>query len=217
MAAPGSFERPHRPGEHEAALPDDRRSAIRLAALLLFATRGYLATTMADIGAAVGVRGPSLYKHVASKQELLAEIMTGTMARLLAGFQDAISSTDDVREQLRRAVEAHVRYHAQHRFEAFVGNREIANLAQPARDLVLRHRSDYERGLRRLIERGAAEGVFTVRSAQLASYSILDMGIGVAAWYREGGEFSVDQLAYQYGDLALRMVGAAPQRHQSPA
>ncbi|MGW0476959.1 helix-turn-helix domain-containing protein [Streptomyces coeruleorubidus] len=52
---------------------------IRNAALVLFAERGYAATTMADIGEAVGMRGPSLYKHVGSKQELLTQIMTGTM------------------------------------------------------------------------------------------------------------------------------------------
>jgi AcrR family transcriptional regulator len=211
MAASDHYERPHRPGGQEtsASEADDRRAAIRQAALRLFATQGYRATTMADIGSTVGIRGPSLYKHVTSKQELLGEIMSGTMARLIEGFQDAVASTDDVREQLRRAVEAHVRYHARHRYEAFVGNREIANLAQPARDRLLRRRGDYEGGLRRLIERGAAEGVFTVRSTRLASYSILDMGIGVATWFREDGEFSADQLAYQYGDLALRVVGAA--------
>ncbi|MGW8667711.1 hypothetical protein [Streptomyces niveus] len=72
----------------------------------------------------------------------------------------------------------------------------------------LSRRSDYERRYRELIERGVAEGVFDVRSARNASYSIMDMGIGVASWFNEGGEFSVGQLAYQYGDMALRMVNA---------
>jgi hypothetical protein len=51
--------------------------------------------------------------------------------------------------------------------------------------------------------------VFAVRSARLASYSILDMGMGIANWFHDDGEFSVDQLTYQYGDLALRIVGRA--------
>ena len=135
--------------------------------------------------------------------------MINTMERLIEGSREAVASTDDVREQLRRAVEAHVRYHTRNRLEAFVGNREIGNLEPPDRDRVLRRRSGYERSFRQLIERGAAEGVFAVRSARLASYSILDMGIGVAAWFSEGGEFSTDQIAYQYGDIALRIVGAA--------
>jgi AcrR family transcriptional regulator len=207
MAASEPYERPHRPGGPDAALPDDRRVAIRVAALRLFAVRGYQATTMADIGTAVGMRGPSLYKHVVSKQKLLAEIMISTMEQLIEANREATGSTDDVGEQLRRAVEAHVRYHARHRFEAFVGNREIGNLEQPDRDRLLHRRGEYERGFRGLIERGTAEGVFDVRSARLTSYSILDMGIGVAAWFHEDGEYSADQIAYQYGDLALRMVG----------
>ncbi|MET8852719.1 TetR/AcrR family transcriptional regulator [Amycolatopsis sp. NPDC004625] len=198
-------ERPHRPGDVPVGLPADRAAAIRLAALRLFAAQGYRATTMADIGAAVGIRGPSLYKHVSGKQVLLAEIMLGTMDTLLAMHAEAVDGVTDVTERLRRAVEAHVRYHARHRLEAFVGNREIGSLEEP--DRVLRLRSAYERGFRELIERGLAEGVFTVRSARLASYSILDMGMGVSNWFHDSGEFSVDQLAYQYGDLALRLVG----------
>jgi len=32
------------------------------------------------------------------------------------------------------------------------------------------------------------------------------MGMGMN-WFHGVGQFSVDQLAYQYGDLALRLVG----------
>ncbi|MEV4970280.1 TetR/AcrR family transcriptional regulator [Streptomyces scopuliridis] len=204
----GPYERPHRPARPEGTPAADRRSAIRQAALRLFAVRGYGATTMTDIGAAVGIRGPSLYKHVASKHELLAEIMMGTMERLIADNTAAVAGADGVGERLRRSVEAHIRYHARHRLEAFVGNREIASLVQPEQDRLLQRRSVYERRFRELIERGAAEGAFHVQSARIASYSILDMGIGVASWFHEDGEYSVDQLAYQYGDIALRIVGA---------
>ncbi|MFF2846146.1 TetR/AcrR family transcriptional regulator [Streptomyces sp. NPDC058001] len=204
----GSYERPHRPAWTEGSSPVDRRSAIRQAALGLFAAHGYRSTTMTDIGAAVGIRGPSLYKHVTSKHELLAEIMIGTMEQLIADNAAAVAGTGDVSEQLRRSVEAHIRYHARHRLEAFVGNREIGSLERPEQDRVLGLRSDYERRFRELIERGASEGEFQVQSARITSYSILDMGIGVSSWFHEGGAFSVDQLAYQYGDIALRMVGA---------
>lgn len=127
---------------------------ISAAALRLFAERGYRATTMSDIGAAIGIRGPSLYRHVSSKQVLLGEIMVETMRALIADQQAALDAGGDVSVQLRRIVEAHVRYHAAHREQAFVGNREIENLEQPYRDQVLRLRQTYERGLRTVIERG---------------------------------------------------------------
>lgn len=186
---------------------DGRGAAIREAALRLFAERGYPATTMADIGAAVGIRGPSLYKHVPSKQHLLAEIMIGSMRDLQTGFDRAIASADDVVDQFRRAVEAHVRFHARRRLEAFVGTREIRSLEQPNRDQVVALRSGYEASFRDLIDKGAQDGVFGTRTVKLASYAVLDMGMGISVWYREDGEFSEDELVYTYADQALRLVG----------
>lgn len=182
--------------------------AVREAALGLFAERGYRATTMADIGAALGIRGPSLYKHVSSKQHLLAHIMIDTMKALIRDQRVAIDAGGDVVLRLRRVVEAHVRYHATHRLEAFVGNREIASLDEPHRRRVLALRTDYERALRALIDEGCRAAVFTVGSARLASYAILDMGMGVAAWFRPDGQYSADEVAYAYADHALRIVGA---------
>ncbi|SEF67254.1 DNA-binding transcriptional regulator, AcrR family [Thermomonospora echinospora] len=188
-----------------------RSDDIRAAALELFTHRGYEATTMADIGAAVGIRGPSLYKHVASKQDLLAQIMTATMQELLAVHRAAVASSDDLTERLRRATEAHVRYHARHRLEAFVGNREIRSLVEPHRGRVLALRAEYEACFRELVNAGVAAGRFRVASARLASYAVLDLGMGVSAWYREDGELSEDTVVWQYSDFALRLVGAVPE------
>jgi AcrR family transcriptional regulator len=187
-----------------------RSEEIRTAALELFTRLGYAATTMADLGAAVGMRGPSLYKHVTSKQDLLAQIMKGTMDDLLRQHRAAVATTGDPAERLRRATEAHVRYHARHRLEAFVGNREIRSLEEPHRGAVLASRAEYETGFRDLVNAGVAAGRFRVRSARLASYAILDLGMGVAVWFREDGELQEDTVAWEYGELALRIVGATP-------
>ncbi|MHA6627244.1 TetR/AcrR family transcriptional regulator [Pseudonocardia sichuanensis] len=185
-----------------------RTAEIRAAALELFTRLGYEATTMADIGAAVGVRGPSLYKHVASKQDLLVQIMTGTMDALLDAHRAAVATTTDPVERLRRAVDAHVRYHARHRMEAFVGTREIRSLVEPHRAAVLARRADYEAGFRSLITDGVEAGRFTVASPRLASYAILDLGMGVAVWFREDGELGENAVAWQYTEFALRLLGA---------
>ncbi|HVW41795.1 MAG TPA: TetR/AcrR family transcriptional regulator [Amycolatopsis sp.] len=185
-----------------------RAEEIRAAALELFTERGYQATTMGDIAATLGIRGPSLYKHVASKQDLLAEIMTATMNGLLAAHRAAVGTTDDPVVRLRRATEAHVRYHARHRREAFVGNREIRSLVEPHRAGVLALRAEYEACFRELIEAGVAAGLFRVTSVRLASYAILDLGMGLSAWYREDGELSEDEVVWQYSEFALGLVGA---------
>jgi AcrR family transcriptional regulator len=185
-----------------------RADEIRTAALALFAERGYQATTMADIGAAVGIRGPSLYKHVGSKQELLAQIMTATMDALMDTHRMATTGCDDVADRLRRATEAHVRFHARHRQEAFVGTRELRSLHDPHRSIVLSRRAAYEHAFRDLLTEGAAAGRFAIASIKLTSYAILDLGMGAAVWYREDGDLTEDQIVDQYGDFALRLAGA---------
>jgi AcrR family transcriptional regulator len=183
-----------------------RAEAIRDAALTQFAERGFRATTMKDIARAVGIRAPSLYSHVRSKDALLTEIMVATMDDLIQGFHLAVVTTRDAVEQLRRATEAHVRYHARHRREAFVGNREIPSLKPGARRIILDKRTEYSMLFRDLIDRGSREGIFLRSSPRLVAYAILDMGIGLAAWFRPDGPYTEEELVQSYGEFALRLA-----------
>src|SRR3984957_13578930 len=80
--APGGTRPPAGPG---------RRAALLAAAARLFAARGYHSVTIDDIGAAVGIAGPSVYRHFPSKLDLMLAIMAdgarqmnSDMARILA-------------------------------------------------------------------------------------------------------------------------------------
>jgi len=206
--ASGRGTRPELPRRGRAAQAADRAEQVRAAALELFAAQGYRATTVDEIGARVGIRGPSVYKHFRSKQELLVDIVVGATDALLGTQRAAVRAAGDIREQLSRAVEAHVRFHAEHPREAFVSGREVDSLAEPHRSEVLRKQAEYERRLRRLVETGVRDGVFAVESPRLAAYAILDMGAGVAGWFRPGGPVGRDELATRYAEFALRLVGA---------
>lgn len=69
-AGPGKKRRPY------------RRQQILTAAAELFHRNGYYATGMNDIGAATGITGPGIYRHFASKEEILSVLIndTGTKA-----------------------------------------------------------------------------------------------------------------------------------------
>ncbi len=51
--------------------PETTRNAIVRAAATLFATRGYHGTSTRDIAEVVGIRQPSLFRHFASKTEIM--------------------------------------------------------------------------------------------------------------------------------------------------
>jgi AcrR family transcriptional regulator len=186
-----------------------RAAEIREVALSLFGQRGYHATSMKDIGDALGIRAPSLYNHFESKQQILVEVMRGTMEQLLGDHTDALASTNEIVEQLRRATEAHVRHHARFRDEIQVGNIEIRALEEPERSRIVSLRRQYSDSWEDLIARGVQRNVFHVSSPRLTAWAILEMGIGVARWFDPAGEMSETLLAYHYGDMALRLVGVA--------
>src|ERR1700722_128315 len=104
-------------------------AVIAAAALELFARKGYVATTMEDIGAALGIRGPSLYKHVQSKQDLLVAIAGQGPVALLREQHQILARGGDVTRRLRATVYALVNYVCENRLSATVGRREVDHLS----------------------------------------------------------------------------------------
>jgi AcrR family transcriptional regulator len=119
VAEPGRS--PNGGGGHEGggsasggAIPN-RRAAIEEAALGLFLDRGFAATSVREITAAVGVTVPALYYHFGSKDGLLAALVQGLVddgeavlddlaarsgrrlpARALASYYDVVTGHLDV-------------------------------------------------------------------------------------------------------------------------
>jgi len=122
-------------------------------------------------------------------------------------FADAVATSDDVGEQIRCAAEAHIRHHARRALAAYVNTYEIPSLEEPWRTELIERRRAYARHWTELIERGVELGVCRVRSPRLAAFAIIDMGIGVARWYRVEGPLSEATIATLYGQMALRIVG----------
>ena len=74
---PGSAS-PRTPG---SAIP--RRRQILDAAAELFARSGFRGVSIDDIGAAVGISGPALYRHFPRKEAILGELLVGISEELL--------------------------------------------------------------------------------------------------------------------------------------
>lgn len=62
--------------------PANRRELVLDAASRLFARRGFDGVSVADIGEAVGVTAPALYRHFASKEAILVSVVLDTADRL---------------------------------------------------------------------------------------------------------------------------------------
>src|SRR5438132_1665093 len=84
-----------------------RREELTRAAARLFAERGYQGTSLADLAEAVGVQKPSLYHHIAGKEELLWDVAQAGAAAFHAAL-DAVPETDIASDRIREAFRAHL-------------------------------------------------------------------------------------------------------------
>lgn len=108
-----------------------RAQHIAREAARLFAERGYGATSVDDIGAAVGVSGPAIYWHFASKQAMLAAILTDISERLLAGGTACAADAADDAETIERLVAQQVEFALREPDLIVVHTRELHHL-EPA-------------------------------------------------------------------------------------
>jgi AcrR family transcriptional regulator len=78
------------------------------AAARLFHERGYRGTSIEDIGTAVGMTGPAVYRHFASKDAILAELVLRSFERaerdVAAAVAGAGTARDGLAEIVRRTV-----------------------------------------------------------------------------------------------------------------
>ncbi|QMV84478.1 TetR/AcrR family transcriptional regulator [Corynebacterium hindlerae] len=187
-----------------------RREQIITAALQLFDARGYHATGMEHIAEVVGMRASSLYNHCSSKQEILQEIATSAMEEMLRTHARAIAGLTDPIEQLTATVRNHVRFHATQARRVRVTNSQLSNLEEPARSIVLQLRRDYVGRWISIVSEGVDKGVFTAADVKITCWALIDMGIGVAQWFNDDGEYTADELADMYAGFALHQLTSKP-------
>ncbi|MFE5600233.1 TetR/AcrR family transcriptional regulator [Streptomyces coelicoflavus] len=71
-----------------------RREQILKEAARLFAERGFHGVGVDEIGAAVGISGPGLYRHFPGKDAMLAELLVGISDSLLTGAKRRLAEAD---------------------------------------------------------------------------------------------------------------------------
>jgi AcrR family transcriptional regulator len=183
------------------------RGTVLDAACLLFAERGYRGTSMRDIAETLGVRAPSLYNHVTSKQEILLAIMDKAMDRALSAQEEALDGVTDPSEQLRRATESLVLDFLRFPAEVTVCNTEVRSLEAANRLAIVAKRDQYAARVRQIIERGCRDGQFRTPTPEIAAFAVLEMGNSAKSWFRPSGRYPDIFVAGVYGEFALRVVG----------
>jgi AcrR family transcriptional regulator len=121
----------------------DRRSQILEVAARLFAERGFHGVSVGDIGRAVGISGPALYKHYDSKDDVLAVMLVAISERLLNEGQERVAQAHGPDAALAALVDWHVEFALAQPSLIVVQDRDWQSLAVEARERVRSLQREY--------------------------------------------------------------------------
>ncbi|KIF04220.1 TetR family transcriptional regulator [Streptomyces sp. RSD-27] len=180
-----------------AATPTRREQILREAARL-FAERGFHGVGVDEIGAAVGISGPGLYRHFAGKDAMLAELLVGISERLLTGGRRRVEeAAGDPRALLASLVEGHIDFALDDRALITLHDRELDRLKDEDRKLVRQLQRQYvELWVAVVRELHPEVGEAEVRVAVHAVFGLLNSTPHLGALGREATEALLRRLAH---------------------
>ena len=110
-----------------------RREELIGAAANLFGSRGYYPVTVDDIGDAVGLTGPALYRHFPSKEALLVAVFDHVIEQWTDRVREVVADSSDPATALHNIVRLHVGFSIEQRQNLAVWRQEFHNLPEADR------------------------------------------------------------------------------------
>jgi AcrR family transcriptional regulator len=164
--------------------PYDRAQVTRTATRL-FKERGYDGTSMMHIAQALGIHKSSLYHHIASKEQILAEAVDAALDALFAVLEEPETRMASARGRLEHVVRRTVEIMVDHLDEVTLLLRVRGNSATERR--ALERRREFDRRVQRLVEEAIRTGEIRADvDAALVTRLLFGMSNSVTEWYQPG-------------------------------
>jgi AcrR family transcriptional regulator len=191
----------------------DHRQEILRTAARLFQQRGYDATSMNDVAAALKLSKGGLYHHFQSKDEILFEIMNHAMEITQERVINPVRGIADPDERLRALIRLHIEVVLSPRDrEITVMLHENHPLPPALRKRINSRKKDYVHFLENLMAevqdksrkkdhsnlRQAGKNKVTPRAA---AFALLGMINWIYQWYKPEGDLQTQNLIPQFTDL----------------
>lgn len=189
----------------QAADYEERREAIVDQAAALFASKGFLGTSMSELAKACATSKSLLYHYYASKEDLLNAVMLSHIDQLLADVNALVAQELEPKAALAALIHAFMKHYVGAADRQKVLLNELDNLPEPERRTVISKQRKIVQQVQAIIAR-----IYTADTdAEIRVRTMLVFGMinWTHTWFDKAGPLSADRLAEMVVDLAL---GAAP-------
>lgn len=196
----------------ELSVPAQR---VLAAAAALFQRDGAVATSVRDITRACGLTPGAMYKHFASKDDVLYALVRQGHDRMDRRIAEGLAAAGrGPEDRLRAFVRAYATGNLQNPEFARVVRREYVHLSPARYAGIVEQRRAVRETLTTILRSGHRRGRWRLIGGQggatRQAVMVLDMCSGTSAWFTPGGPTPATALVDAYVEAALRLVGAPP-------
>jgi AcrR family transcriptional regulator len=187
------------------AVIEPRQEILRTAARL-FQERGYDATSMNDVAAALKLSKGGLYHHFQSKDDILFQIMSDAMDIAEERVINAVRRVEGAQERLRTLIRLHIEVVlSEEDREVTVMLHENHPLPLALRRKINGRKKDYVHFVENVIadaqrQRGSGSTV----TPRAAAFALLGMINWIYQWYSPEGPLTGDVIVRQYTEIFYR-------------
>jgi AcrR family transcriptional regulator len=171
----------------------------------LFKEKGFSAVTMRDIAKTMGIKAASLYNHIASKQEILSEIIISLAQEFTQRMKAIKKSNHNCIEKLNQIVALHVNITSSKQFEMASLNNDWMHLEENL-DYYLTLRKNYEDDFRQIIQEGIDHGELVDGNAEVMLFSVLSTLRSLYIWLPSEEVLNADELAMNLSQVLINGI-----------
>jgi AcrR family transcriptional regulator len=177
-----------------AAIVTARREDILAVAADLFWAKGYHATPMSELAAALGLQKGSIYHHVRSKEALLYDLSVGCMLHAIDGVESVTAA--EPLSRLRAIIERHIGALLAEQSRNATALAELHALSPQERAHVIELRDRYERTIDEAIRAVQEQhDLWPGIQPKLVRLALLGMLNWSVFWYTDNGALSPREIA----------------------
>jgi AcrR family transcriptional regulator len=180
-----------------------RRFELCMTAARTFVEKGFNATSVNDIAAALGVTKPGLYHYISSKEALFFEIVSLGMDWLDEDVIKPVQGIADPEERLREILQRHAKLTACNEGWITILLDEMHALPAPQRRKIEQRKRAYLDLVKGTLVQLEAAGRLRDIDPTVASFAVLGMIVWLPRWVRPNGRLSPEQVASEVAQLAL--------------
>jgi AcrR family transcriptional regulator len=171
----------------------------------LFRTKGYSATTMRELAAALDVNKATLYHYIGGKEDLLYQLSIESLERITTDVSRAIALESDPLSRLVSAIKAHINTMLADRDKHATMLNELRALSGERATDVVELRDRYESLIRALLQEGLDRGLIRsdLGSVKYLTLALLNLLNWTIFWFEPDGELTPADLGEIFASIYL--------------